>query len=87
MTEEERQALLVDAINYWFPIRWESGGSTYERLTYAVFGDVDSGGVRITASKDGAASVDIDFANEDCYGTGKLDVTGALTQFFAGFGS
>lgn len=87
MTEEERQAKLAHAITYWLPIRWDADGSQYERLRYDFTGDVTSGGVTVTASKDGTASVEIKFSNEDCYGDAQLDAVSAMTKFLAAFGS
>jgi hypothetical protein len=87
MTEQERQALLSMALTYWLPIGWDDGGSRYERIGYEFFGDVTSGGIRVTASKDGATAITIDFSNEDCYGDSKLGAEDAMNKFLASFGS
>jgi hypothetical protein len=80
MTEDDRVALLKNAIHYWLASGWYHKGSRYDRVgNIDSMGDLDTGGVDIYVSKDGAAPVTISFTNTECYGGDENSPT--LTPF------
>jgi len=86
MTEEERLALLTALVWYWFPVRWASGGSTYEIKSHNIIGTLESGGLDIYVSKDDGDPVLVQFSNDDCYSeSATITVSAARTRIIDAF--
>lgn len=49
-------------------MRWGTGNGTVMVVGWAVYGDVDAGGIYVYASRDDGEAVEVDFPNADCYG-------------------
>lgn len=83
MTEEERRTLIIGAIWWWLPARWEHDGATYEVKHVELTGDTEDGGVDLSVTKDDGDETVVSFTNGECYGETPMDPASAKSRIYS----